>query len=665
MRFTRGQPRQSNSKTSARRAPKLLLAISLLAYSLIVLRHGWIVDDAYITLRTVDNLFEGHGLVWNIGERVQAYTHPLWMLLICCVHAITDEFFYSLIVLGAVVSTLALALVSVRLARSEAVGAALVVLATLSHAFVDYSTGGLENPLSHLLFAIAAWIYFGRFPDARRFGFLWLIGGLAILTRPDNAVLLAPVVVSAGVQAWRRGVGVRALARAAALASIPWLCWELFSLFYYGLLVPNTALAKLNTGIPKHELIQQGFFYLIATLDADPLTLLVIAAGIAVPLVTRDRKTLPLAIGIGLHLMYVISIGGDFMLGRFLTAPMFVSLIVLSQLRGLGPARIGALTVAFAAVGLSASPSTLELNSATTPATGTARTERRITDERVLFFDDASLLSAHRTRDMPDHKWRWMGDRGAKPGKRTITAIAMGYRGLAVGPKVHVIDRAALTDPLLSRLPALYDPRWMTGHYLRVIPPGYEDTLETGGNQLKDRRLAELYDRVHLVVSGPLWSRDRLAAIWWLNTGGPESLIDEERYRFYGALKLEPEQLAKPVPDGTKLTSKRVRKLSARGAYIKFAERQHPHTLQISLNYEDRFELRFYNRGEELARVPVPRAPKWGITGMSMRTVELPEQLQQRGFTRMRVLPRTGVRSKKPLWAIGQLSFDAEQPAGG
>jgi arabinofuranosyltransferase len=640
----------------------MALTMLLLVFALIVLRHGWVVDDAYITLRTVDNLFEGHGLVWNVGERVQAYTHPLWMLLVCCVYAITDEFFYSLIVFGTLMSTLALALVSVRLARSEHVGAALVVLATLSHAFIEYSTAGLENPLSHLLFASAAWVYFGRLPSARRFGLLFLIGGLAMLARPDNAVLLAPVVVTAGFQAWRRGCKLGALARAAALAAIPWVCWELFSLFYYGLLIPNTALAKLNTSIPKGELFEQGLFYLVATLDADPLTLLLILAGIAVPIVTRDRKTLPFALGIFLHLLYIVSIGGDFMLGRFLTAPMFVSLIVLSQLRGIGRARLAALTVALAAVGLATSPSTLAINGTTSPDHRAARTDRRVTDERAFFFEDASLLSAHRIREMPDHPWRWIGERDATSGKRTATTIAMGYRGLAAGPDVYLIDRAALTDPLLAWLPARYEPYWMTGHFLRAVPSGYVETRETGKNALTDRKLAELYDRVQLVVSGPLWSRERLAAIWWLNTGGPAELIDKQKYRFEGAVQLQPETLSKPVPEGTKLSSKRLRRLPAQGAHIKFAERQHPRTVQLSLNYEDHFELRFYDGGEELARVPVPRAPKRALDGMTTRTVELPAELQAGGFTRLRVLPTTRARNKKPIYAIGHLLFDAEPP---
>jgi arabinofuranosyltransferase len=49
--------------------------------------RAWLCDDAYITFRTVDNFIHGYGLTWNVAERVQAYTHPLWMLLLSGVYA--------------------------------------------------------------------------------------------------------------------------------------------------------------------------------------------------------------------------------------------------------------------------------------------------------------------------------------------------------------------------------------------------------------------------------------------------------------------------------------------------------------------------------------------------------------------------------------------------
>ncbi len=43
--------------------------------------EAWfLTDDAFISFRYVRNLIEGHGLVFNPGERVEGYTNFLWVL---------------------------------------------------------------------------------------------------------------------------------------------------------------------------------------------------------------------------------------------------------------------------------------------------------------------------------------------------------------------------------------------------------------------------------------------------------------------------------------------------------------------------------------------------------------------------------------------------------
>ena len=54
----------------------LVLAVLILCYGLVLLRTGWLSDDAYITFRTIDNFENGHGLTWNVSERVEVFTHP-------------------------------------------------------------------------------------------------------------------------------------------------------------------------------------------------------------------------------------------------------------------------------------------------------------------------------------------------------------------------------------------------------------------------------------------------------------------------------------------------------------------------------------------------------------------------------------------------------------
>jgi arabinofuranosyltransferase len=636
------------------RGVQLLL---LLLFTVLVMRHAWMMDDAYITLRSVDNLFAGHGPVWNPGERVQSYTHPLWMLICCGMYAVTREYFYSLFIVGALVSVGALAIVTLRLSRSQVLATSLLLAATLSHAFVDYSTSGLENPLTHLLLALLAWVYLGQLPDERRFKYLCLIGGLALLSRPDNGALFGPAVLAGAVQAYRRGTKLRALLRAALIGGIPLYAWEAFSLIYYGSLVPNTALAKLNSGIDGSELIEQGFFHIAATLDFDPLTLVVVLAGMVSPLLAKQWRLLPLSLGIALHLLYTIKIGGDFMLGRFFTAPMFMAMVCLSQLRRPGLLSVGIATAVLVALGLAAHPNTFEINTRLTEPHNKGRTWRGITDERTLLWDGNSLLKSGRIHELPHPRW-WAR---AKPGAKVEVDGALGYRGLVNGPDVHWVDRTALSDPLLARLPALHRADWMSGHFFRAIPKGYVETLEGGENVIQDPAIHELYQRIDLVVRGDLFSLDRFAAIWWLNTGGPAELINEESWRFHGAAKLMPDSLSWRVDDGTRLDDKqRVHRLPLTGAYVKFKKLMHPQVLEISISGHDRFEIRFYDGREEVARVPVPRVYEREVNNVVARRIELPEALTERGFSRLRVVPLTKRQAKTPYYAIGHLLFDDE-----
>ena len=62
-----------------------------LAVTFVCVRSAWVCDDAFITMRTVDNLVHGYGPRWNPAERVQTFTHPLWAMLLVPFYAVTRE----------------------------------------------------------------------------------------------------------------------------------------------------------------------------------------------------------------------------------------------------------------------------------------------------------------------------------------------------------------------------------------------------------------------------------------------------------------------------------------------------------------------------------------------------------------------------------------------
>jgi arabinofuranosyltransferase len=134
-----------------------ILVVAIVLYAAFVIRTSWVSDDAFITLRVVDNTVHGFGPRWNVAERVQVFTHPLWFLALTPAYAVVREPYLTATALGWLASLAAIAVVAWRLGRRDPLVAAGAIGAlALSRAYVDYSTSGLENPLTHLLLALFA-----------------------------------------------------------------------------------------------------------------------------------------------------------------------------------------------------------------------------------------------------------------------------------------------------------------------------------------------------------------------------------------------------------------------------------------------------------------------------------------------------------------------------
>ena len=118
------------------------------------------------------------------------------------------------------------------------------------------------------------------------------------------------------------------------LATAPLALWHAFALVYYGALLPNTAAAKLGAGIGAAVLAARSAWAFEWVARIDPLTLPAIAAGLGAGLwlAVRERRAMPaaLALGIVLHLLWIVRIGGDFMGGRFFVAPLWVAALLLA-----------------------------------------------------------------------------------------------------------------------------------------------------------------------------------------------------------------------------------------------------------------------------------------------------------------------------------------------
>ena len=103
---------------------------------------------------------------------------------------------------------------------------------------------------------------------------------------------------------------------------------------------------------------------------------------------------------------------------------------------------------------------------------------------------------------------------------------SMGIAGYLAGPDVYILDVYALSDPLLARLQMEDLENWRIGHFRRNIPKGYISTLKTGKNQIEDPNLGQYYEKLKIITSAPLFSKERMKTILEMNIGKYDYLLD-------------------------------------------------------------------------------------------------------------------------------------------
>ena len=600
----------------------VLLIILLLGFTFLVIQNAWLGDDSYITLRTVENFINGYGLVWNIAERVQAYTHPLWMFVLSAVYFVIRDIYFATVGASIGVSILTLWLVMRYLAKSELTLIAAVITLCLSKAYVEYATSGLENPLTHLLLVLFFIYFFQEQMTHRRFFMLALFSSLLSLNRMDALLLCLPALCFAWweVKSWR---AIQLL----FVAFLPFIAWELFASFYYGFPFPNTAYAKLNTNIEQIELWKQGFAYFSNTLYYDPITLFGVTLGCVLAFWSRQWKPLLVAVGIMLYLVYIGRIGGDFMRGRFFTAPLLCAMIVVAQLD------FGRVQFPKAALSVGSYIATLILLALMTNALvinnrggSGGGFDRGIADERIFYYSKTGLLNMERY----ERQRRQGLIKGMDLTYVTETCGGLGQYGFVSGPQYVIVDNCGLADPLIARLPALYNPAWRVGHYERTIPTGYLGSLRTGENLFEDKAVGEYYQKLALITRGPLFDWERLKTIIAFNRGEFEHLVDRERYMF-------PPEIMQSYQYADLPTMQLPLSLGNGGVKLNFEQPQHATTLDLSLN-SDLFQVSYFLEKKIVAEQKVQiRFAKLGQ--QSVHWVAVPQEAQEQGFDQIHLLP--------------------------
>lgn len=496
--------------------------------TLLVARVAWISDDALITLRTALNLSNGWGAGFNATEQVQAYTHPLWFLLILLAGSVTGQWLLTIFVLSIGACALTIALLVV-VASNVSRATLIVGLLLLSNAFVDFSTSGLENPLAYLMAAILFTLSLTHVrPTVDRPTVHAFLSGLTVaailLLRLDFALLIAPIVL---LMMWRWRSSLSALAVFLGSLLAPLAIWFAWSYNTYASPFPNTLDAKTNSQIPRGELLYGGIRYLWISFLEDPVSLIILVGALLIAIAVGGLIQRYWAAGIGLYLTYVVWIGGDFMAGRLVAVPVLIGAFIVASTRTTPDAsmlgsslltKVSPAFIALIAIALGLQTWGNQPTALTDPQTPRWDKDFRggVADERGeyvqrgwalqdLFVLSGNIQSGDAARQTASliRSWPPFTESVGLPSEVEVVCGGLGIAGISAGPTAHIIDKCGLSDSFIASI--AFVPTgpmgWRPGHLEREIPDGYVDAVlnndPAGLKSVADQeRLSELWDRI-------------------------------------------------------------------------------------------------------------------------------------------------------------------------
>ena len=498
--------------------------------------HRWTDEDAFINFRIVDQIFAGHGPVFNAGDRVEAATSPLWLFVLVAGRALFGAFvsieWIALVAgLGTAIAAFLVGGYAARIRHRGTDGVVLPVglllVATVAVVW-DFSTSGLEMSLVWLWLAGSWWALMTAARDDRVAGrrrvVCCVILGLAPLVRPELTLMMLCLLVAWFLLARPRRIAFDLV----AILAVP-VAYEIFRMGYYASVVPNTALAKDTGGLH----LSQGWAYLTDFVSPYRLwvsALIVLATVVLAHLARRDRQvavaTTAMFAAALIDVLYIVAIGGDYMHGRLLL-PAFFAFGLPASLVLRRDTAVAALIGGFAVVWALVSVVWFR---PPPPAPGVGLGPAPISDWRTvggatmkpvdvaLGLNGKQAAAAYKRGVRGYFKVTDKRPRtGRDPNSLVLTLGSIGVPAFDAGTHVFVVDIGGLAEPLAARTKPV--PGRQAGHRKQIDDAWYDARF--GGPSHDPRVVAARHALVCApakallqAVDGPLTPGRFLSNIW-------------------------------------------------------------------------------------------------------------------------------------------------------
>ena len=193
-------------------------------------------DDALITFRYAENLIDGNGFVYNIGEKVLGTTTPLFTFILSIFLLLKMSPFNAALMISLICSGLTAVIIYrlaqiLRFTELSFVPAMIYILWPRS---IVADTSGLETSFFTLLI-ISCWYF-----QHRRLWFYSVgLATLACVTRPEGFLMLGIILI---YNCLKDRKNLFAYLIVPTIIIVPWL---VFSYAYFGAIVPSSITGKL------------------------------------------------------------------------------------------------------------------------------------------------------------------------------------------------------------------------------------------------------------------------------------------------------------------------------------------------------------------------------------------------------------------------------------
>jgi tetratricopeptide (TPR) repeat protein len=307
---------------------KIILVLIIAIFVVHAISLNFTQDDAFISYRYVKNFINGHGLVFNPGERVEGYTNFLWIIILSIFARLGLDMITVSKILGVAAGAVTLVLIyqiSLNIFRKKDWSQdtkfvffplfAPLLLASNS-AFAYWSISGLETAFFVMTVLLSVYFYF---TNER---LMIISSALSTFVRPEGVLVFGLLILHKFFFKKDKLKNCLFSILGFILLLLPYL---IFKIFYYGNLLPNPFYAKTGFSL---EYVKTGLAYFWLFLRHYGLWGLLYLIPIAFFKDLEVKGKLVLLL-VYIYTLYIIVIGGDVLKAHRFFLPVLPFLYLL------------------------------------------------------------------------------------------------------------------------------------------------------------------------------------------------------------------------------------------------------------------------------------------------------------------------------------------------